>query len=79
MRFFIQYILNLFLQPAENGKTIPNKKFKDDELTSSESDYDDKEDAEIESEEEEETAQEKRLRLAKIYLQEIEKEGSTFL
>ncbi|GLV43259.1 U3 small nuclear riboprotein factor 55K [Carabus blaptoides fortunei] len=59
---------------VENGDTIPNKKFKDDELTSSESEYDDKEDAEIESEEEEETAQEKRLRLAKIYLQEIEKE-----
>lgn len=34
--------------------------------------------AQSETEEEEETAQEKRLRLAKKYLQEIEEEGTKF-
>lgn len=56
---------------------VSKKKVENDELTSSESEFETKsnDDAEA-SEDEYETAQEKRLRLAKIYLQEIEKEGT---
>lgn len=60
----------------KNKKRKPDvKNVKNDEITSSEDeDVADNEAAEVSTEDENETAQEKKLRLAKLYLEEIEKE-----
>eukprot|EP00088_Acartia_fossae_P030393 TRINITY_DN3135_c0_g1_i3.p1 TRINITY_DN3135_c0_g1~~TRINITY_DN3135_c0_g1_i3.p1 ORF type:complete len:461 (-),score=88.09 TRINITY_DN3135_c0_g1_i3:2-1384(-) len=57
-----------------SGKAKKMKKMEDEEIYSDGSDIDPKEDVGYESDEDLETAEEKKLRLAKVYLQEIEKE-----
>eukprot|EP00088_Acartia_fossae_P015278 TRINITY_DN18347_c0_g1_i1.p1 TRINITY_DN18347_c0_g1~~TRINITY_DN18347_c0_g1_i1.p1 ORF type:complete len:458 (-),score=116.51 TRINITY_DN18347_c0_g1_i1:400-1773(-) len=59
-------------QGQKKGKKI--KKIDDEEIDSDGSDIEGREDVGYESEEDLETAEEKKLRLAKLYLQEIEKE-----
>ncbi|XP_060525826.1 U3 small nucleolar RNA-interacting protein 2 [Cylas formicarius] len=66
-----------FLSKNDNNSNVTKKRPKNEEVTSSEDEEvtkDDENDAISSSEDENETAQEKKLRLAKLYLQEIEKE-----
>jgi len=64
-----------FSQDGKQKKKFKSKKFDDNEEIDSEgSDIEAREDVGYESEEDLETAEEKKLRLARLYLQEIEKE-----
>jgi len=61
-------------QDGSKSKKFKANKFEDEEIASDGSDIEGRDDVGYESEEDHETAEEKKLRLARIYLQEIEKE-----
>ncbi|XP_023344987.1 U3 small nucleolar RNA-interacting protein 2 [Eurytemora carolleeae] len=58
----------------QEGKGKGSKKFRDEEIDSEGSDIEARDDVGYESEEDKETAEEKKLRLARLYLQEIQNE-----